>query len=160
MHLPEPRALHLDRSVGRGIPCFRLRGVAPPDLPDPTAAVVWGREVLLIRDDYVLLREEFYDQDNKLVKAMETLNIEDHAPADIEPEAPLFGEGLGLDSIDVAHATAKRVPVLFTPGVPVSMKSWASKWERVGSGEPTAWTTAPADSDSVPAQATRSRTPA
>jgi D-3-phosphoglycerate dehydrogenase len=25
--------------------------------------------------------------------------------------------GIGLDSIDVAHATAKRVPVLFTPGV-------------------------------------------
>ncbi|MBS1230428.1 MAG: hydroxyacid dehydrogenase [Proteobacteria bacterium] len=25
--------------------------------------------------------------------------------------------GIGLDSIDVAHATAKRIPVLFTPGV-------------------------------------------
>lgn len=46
-------------------------------VPHETAAVVWGREVLLIRDDYVLLREEFYDQDNKLVKAMETLNIEE-----------------------------------------------------------------------------------
>ena len=30
----------------------------------------------------------------------------------------------------------------FTPGVPLSMKSWASKWERVVSGLPTAWTTA------------------
>src|SRR5436309_5858455 len=30
--------------------------------------------------------------------------------------------------------------VPFMPGVPVSMKSWASKCERVGSGEPTAWT--------------------
>jgi acyl carrier protein len=28
------------------------------------------------------------------------LNL-DMAPADIEPDAPLFGEGLGLDSIDV-----------------------------------------------------------
>jgi acyl carrier protein len=31
---------------------------------------------------------------------IETLNIEDTAAADIDPEAPLFGEGLGLDSID------------------------------------------------------------
>jgi acyl carrier protein len=28
------------------------------------------------------------------------VNLEDIQPADIDPEAPLFGEGLGLDSID------------------------------------------------------------
>lgn len=28
------------------------------------------------------------------------LNLEDIAPEDINPDAPLFGEGLGLDSID------------------------------------------------------------
>jgi len=28
------------------------------------------------------------------------VNLEDVKPADIDPEAPLFGEGLGLDSID------------------------------------------------------------
>src|SRR5271156_1074772 len=32
--------------------------------------------------------------------------------------------------------------VALRPGVPDSMKSCASKWERVGSGEPTAWTMA------------------
>lgn len=31
---------------------------------------------------------------------IETLNLEDITTADIDPEAPLFGEGLGLDSID------------------------------------------------------------
>ncbi len=31
---------------------------------------------------------------------IEGLNIEDIEPADIEPDAPLFGDGLGLDSID------------------------------------------------------------
>jgi acyl carrier protein len=30
-----------------------------------------------------------------------TLNIEDIRPEQIDPEAPLYGEGLGLDSIDV-----------------------------------------------------------
>ncbi len=29
-----------------------------------------------------------------------TLNLEGIAPEDLDPEAPLFGEGLGLDSID------------------------------------------------------------
>ncbi|MEZ5592804.1 MAG: phosphopantetheine-binding protein [Gammaproteobacteria bacterium] len=31
---------------------------------------------------------------------IEALNLEDMNAADIDPEAPLFGEGLGLDSID------------------------------------------------------------
>ncbi len=31
---------------------------------------------------------------------IEALNFEDMTPTDIETDAPLFGEGLGLDSID------------------------------------------------------------
>jgi acyl carrier protein len=31
---------------------------------------------------------------------IDTLNLEDIQPEDIDPEAPLFREGLGLDSID------------------------------------------------------------
>ena len=31
---------------------------------------------------------------------VESLNLEDVAAAQIDPDAPLFGEGLGLDSID------------------------------------------------------------
>ncbi len=31
---------------------------------------------------------------------VETLHLEDIQPEDIEPEEPLFGDGLGLDSID------------------------------------------------------------
>ena len=30
-----------------------------------------------------------------------TLNIEDAKPEEIDPDAPLYGEGLGLDSIDI-----------------------------------------------------------
>ncbi len=33
-------------------------------------------------------------------KIIEVLNLEDVNPADIENDAPLFGGGLGLDSID------------------------------------------------------------
>jgi acyl carrier protein len=31
---------------------------------------------------------------------IEELNVENMTPEEIDPEAPLFGEGLGLDSID------------------------------------------------------------
>ncbi|MBP7358721.1 MAG: acyl carrier protein [Prevotella sp.] len=33
-------------------------------------------------------------------KIIEVLNLEDMTPEDIDDDAPLFGDGLGLDSID------------------------------------------------------------
>lgn len=42
---------------------------------------------------------------------VESLNLEDVAPASIDPEAPLFNSGLGLDSIDALElslAISKR----------------------------------------------------
>ena len=34
------------------------------------------------------------------VELIEQLNLEDMEPAEIDAEAPLFGDGIGLDSID------------------------------------------------------------
>ena len=34
---------------------------------------------------------------------IEDLDVEDVAPEDVDPDAPLFGEGLGLDSIDAVE---------------------------------------------------------
>jgi len=45
-------------------------------IPHEEAAVVWGKEILVIRDDYVMLRQEFWDQDNILVKEMNATAIE------------------------------------------------------------------------------------
>lgn len=39
-------------------------------IPHEDAAVVWGKEVLVVRDDYVLIRQEYWDQDDVLVKTM------------------------------------------------------------------------------------------
>jgi outer membrane lipoprotein-sorting protein len=44
-------------------------------VPHEEAAVVWGREVLRIRDDDVLLSQEYHDQDGVLVKVLRTLEI-------------------------------------------------------------------------------------
>ncbi|MEM0915349.1 MAG: phosphoglycerate dehydrogenase [Planctomycetota bacterium] len=53
------------------------------------------------------------------------LNGDDHITAEVidallaadRPLKVIAKYGIGLDSIDVAHATAKDIPVLFTPGV-------------------------------------------
>ena len=44
-------------------------------VPHEEAAVVWGKEVLRIRDDDVLLKQEFWDQDGVLVKTLTSLEI-------------------------------------------------------------------------------------
>ena len=46
-------------------------------IPHEEAAVVWGREVLHIRDDWVLLEQQFWDQDDELVKTLRALEIEE-----------------------------------------------------------------------------------
>jgi len=45
-------------------------------VPHEDAAVVWGKEVLIVRDDYVLMEQQFWDQDGVLVKSMKTLDVE------------------------------------------------------------------------------------
>ena len=44
-------------------------------VPHEDAAVVWGKEVLRVRDDNVLVAQDFYDQDGKLVKSLRSLEI-------------------------------------------------------------------------------------
>ena len=46
-------------------------------IPHEDAAVVWGREVLKIREDHVVLEHAFYDQDGELVKKLVSLEIAD-----------------------------------------------------------------------------------
>lgn len=44
-------------------------------IPHEDAAVVWGKEIVIVRDDYVLLEQQFWDQDNILVKSMKAHDI-------------------------------------------------------------------------------------
>jgi outer membrane lipoprotein-sorting protein len=44
-------------------------------IPHEDAAVVWGKEVLKIRDDHVVKEHRFYDQDGELVKVLSSLEI-------------------------------------------------------------------------------------
>ena len=44
-------------------------------IPHEDAAVVWGKEIITVRDDYVMLRQEFWDQDDILVKVMQATEL-------------------------------------------------------------------------------------
>ena len=44
-------------------------------IPKEAAPVVWGREVVTVRDDYVLLEHAFYDQQGVLVKKLTTQEL-------------------------------------------------------------------------------------
>jgi outer membrane lipoprotein-sorting protein len=44
-------------------------------IPHEDAAVVWGREVLRIREDHVVLEHAFFDQDGELVKKLVSLEV-------------------------------------------------------------------------------------
>jgi len=60
-----------------------------------------------------LLKSEALENEIKKL-IIELLSLEDVTPADIEPEAALFVEGLGLDSIDaleIAMALEERYGV-------------------------------------------------
>ncbi len=60
----------LGETESDGFPVYEIESV-----PHEEAAVVWGREVLKIRADNVMLEHRFYDQDDVLVKTLRTLEI-------------------------------------------------------------------------------------
>ncbi|MCP5090056.1 MAG: outer membrane lipoprotein-sorting protein [Gammaproteobacteria bacterium] len=60
--------------------CEEIDGVVVYEIesiPHEEAAVVWGKEVLKIRDDHVVLEHAFFDQDGELVKKLESLEIKE-----------------------------------------------------------------------------------
>jgi len=46
-------------------------------IPHEDAPVVWGKEIVHVRDDYIMLEEQFWDQDGVLVKTMKTLEVKE-----------------------------------------------------------------------------------
>jgi outer membrane lipoprotein-sorting protein len=53
-----------------GVETYRIESI-----PHEDAAVVWGSEMLTIREDHVVLEHAFYDQDGELVKTLRSLEI-------------------------------------------------------------------------------------
>ncbi len=62
----------LDTRQEEGLTIYTVQSVPLED-----AAVVWGREVIEVREDYLMLSHRFYDQDDALVKEQNTLEIKE-----------------------------------------------------------------------------------
>ena len=60
----------LDSNKVDGHTVYRIQSIPHEDAP-----IVWGKEVLRIGDDKVLLEHQFFDQDGKLVKILKSLKI-------------------------------------------------------------------------------------
>jgi hypothetical protein len=60
----------LGSEVVDGVTIYEIESV-----PHEDAAVVWGREILKIRTDHVVVTHQFFDQDGALVKQLTTLEI-------------------------------------------------------------------------------------
>ena len=60
----------IDTRVENGQKIYVIESV-----PLEEAAVVWGKEALSIREDLILLEQSYYDQEGKLVKKLESLEI-------------------------------------------------------------------------------------
>ena len=60
----------LESTIVDDVTVYRIESI-----PHEDAAVVWGSEVLTIREDHVVLEHAFYDQDGELVKTLTSLEI-------------------------------------------------------------------------------------
>ena len=76
-------------------------------VPHEEAAVVWGKEVLRIRDDFVMLDHSFYDQDGALVKTLHTLEIAEMGGRAVasrqrmeKPDEPDEWTEISVDTVD------------------------------------------------------------
>jgi outer membrane lipoprotein-sorting protein len=77
-------------------------------IPHEDAAVVWGSEVLRIREDHVVLEHSFFDQDGELVKSLQTTEITDMGGRTIAKrqrmnKADKPDEWTGIQIIDVDY---------------------------------------------------------
>ena len=76
-------------------------------IPHEEAAVVWGKEVMKIRDDHVLVEHRFYDQDMELLKTLLTLEIAEMGGRSVasrqrmsKKEAPDEWTEISVDSVE------------------------------------------------------------
>lgn len=65
----DPEIVDTKTSEGHKIHVMQL-------IPKPHAPVVWGMQKIHIRDDHILLRQSFYDEDKVLVKEMTASDIQ------------------------------------------------------------------------------------
>jgi outer membrane lipoprotein-sorting protein len=62
----------LTTEVMDGVEVYEIEAV-----PHEDAAIVWGKEVMTITAEHIVMQHRFYDQDGELVKTLQTLEVAD-----------------------------------------------------------------------------------
>ena len=85
-----------------GVEVYEIQAV-----PNEDAAVVWGKEVMLISAEHIVLKHSFYDQDDELVQELTTLEITEMGGRTVasrqrmgEVETPEEWTEISVDSIE------------------------------------------------------------
>lgn len=85
-----------------GIEVYEIKAV-----PNEDAAVVWGKEIMLISEQHIVLKHSFYDQDDELVQELKTLEIKEMGGRTVasrqrmgEVDAPDEWTEISVDSIE------------------------------------------------------------
>jgi outer membrane lipoprotein-sorting protein len=92
----------LSESELEGLVVYEIESV-----PHEDAAVVWGKEILFVREDNVMVEHRFYDQDGEVVKTLKTLEFADMGGRSVaalqrmtKREAPDEWTEIRLDSVE------------------------------------------------------------
>lgn len=111
---PQRRFFCRSRAAGEGcgLPLLDLGAISAAGCGGRSRALLWGEDGTIDRrrpdaGSTASRQGEMTDQNPETSQELElaqmivtTLNLEVQ-PSEIDPEAPLYGEGLGLDSIDI-----------------------------------------------------------
>lgn len=75
--------------------------------PKEHSAVVWGKEIFRVRDDYIILERKFLDQDLKVVKTMKASDISREGSRLFAKKARMEKEGASDEYTQVVYDTIK-----------------------------------------------------
>jgi len=87
-------------------------------IPFDDAPVPWGKEIIHIRDDYILLEEQFWDQDGELVKTLRALEVQQMSGRSVATVMRMSKAGIEDEwtelQIDTVEFDVSLRPGLFT----------------------------------------------
>ena len=101
----------IGESMHEGVPLALIEAV-----PHEGAPVVWGKEILHIRADHIIIMHEYYDQDMKLVKRLDARDIQ-------EIGGKLFARLIRMSSLEESNkwTEVEHLEVEFDKKLPASL---------------------------------------
>ncbi|MDZ4787152.1 MAG: outer membrane lipoprotein-sorting protein [bacterium] len=90
-------------------------------IPLESAPVVWGKEILKIREDWIIIQHDFYDQDGQLIKSLVVKNIS-------KMDGKLYPKVMHISKVELTDEWTEIIhdTIKFDDNIPDSFFSTAS----------------------------------